>query len=475
MRKDIKPILRASIIFVLIFLPIFSIVSAQEAVGMTLAHLNVRAQPSANSDRLGQAPWGTELILEGRNSAGDWVLGHTRDNSLRGWVSAEYLDMNVALSSLPVVDSTAAAQNTSPTTQTDSAPASSNPGVPSATTRNQLNLRAGPGTSNSIISVLSARTTVLLDGRNAAGDWVLIHTPDNSLTGWVAVRLLTLNSGVSVQALPLRENSSAVANAPAPQPVTGSFSLSPGVIENARAIFQRGRSLGNRANVFTKVGDSITSVQPFFLGFGLGEYNLGSYTYLQDTINFFSVSPRNGVSNSFVNPSQAASAAFTSAAVLDTIWGDPNLCEPDEAPLLCEYRITKPGVAIIMLGSIDVRILDLEDYQEYLTRVVDLTLDNGIIPVLTTFPNGASYYPEKSIAFNNVIRSLAASKAIPLIELREPVMTLPNNGVREDQFHLSQNGEWYNFNGDEQRAGITMRNFLTLQALDILRREVLTR
>lgn len=232
-----------------------------------------------------------------------------------------------------------------------------------------------------------------------------------------------------------------------------------------RQIYQTGRSRGNNPRVFVKVGDSITNNQPFMNGYGSGEYDLGEYGYLQDAINFFD----NG---SFTRNSIAAESGFNAAAVQDAIWAPSGTCNPNESPLACEYRIMKPAIAIIMYGSLDVQLYGADAFRGYLSQIVQHTTSQGIVPVLTTFPNGADYYPSQVEQFNSVIRSIAASEQIPLIELRNPALSLPDRGVGGDKYHLSMNGTSYfiALNGEHNQYGLTLRNLLTLQALDDLRR-----
>jgi uncharacterized protein YraI len=450
-------------------------VQAQEFTATTASPLNVRTEPNGNI--LGQIPKNAEVVVEGRNGVGDWVLVHTRDGSLRGWVALQYLNRTFLIEQIAVSGEviTAAPPPSQPETQPESQPVAVDPGVSSGVTTGQLNLRAAPNTGGEVISELAPQTTLIIDGRNQIGDWLAVHTPDNALSGWVASRYVALNGGLILQNLPI-SGSPAMQTGPIVEPnvdLSGAIVLPANVIQNARAILAEGIVLGNRRNVFTTVGDSITTEQPFLKGFTYSPYDLGVYGYLQDTINFFSVPPRDGEPTSFAHHSMAASPAFTTGATLDVAWRDTSLCGAEEAPLLCEYRVIKPSVAIIMLGSIDVRFFEGVTFRDYLERVLELTIDQGVIPVLTTFPNGDTYYPEKSALFNDIIRSVAAEQSLPLIELRSPLMALPNRGVGDDQFHLSQDGEAYIFNGNETHVGVTMRNFLTLQMLDALRRNVL--
>ncbi|MBZ0306237.1 MAG: hypothetical protein K8I82_09230, partial [Anaerolineae bacterium] len=218
----------------------------------------------------------------------------------------------------------------------------------------------------------------------------------------------------------------------------------------------------------------ITASQPFMWGIGGPEQNLGPYSDLQATVDFFSVPPRDGYINSFGYNSMAAQSAFNAAAVLDDLWADPSICQVEESPLECEYRLSKPSVAIIMLGSVDVQIYDLETYTRTMQKIVKVSIDSGVIPVLTTFPMASDHmYYEKSLQFNMVILDLARSNGIPLINLWRAARVLPDNGLGPDRYHLSQGPTYYSFNGEENLYGLTLRNLMTLQALDQLRRNVL--
>jgi hypothetical protein len=94
--------------------------------------------------------------------------------------------------------------------------------------------------------------------------------------------------------------------------------------------------------------------------------------------------------------------------------------------------------------------------------------------VLTTFPMAPDHmYYEKSLQFNMVILDLARSNGIPLINLWRAARSLPDNGLGPDRYHLSQGPTYYTFTGEENLYGLTLRNLMTLQALDELRRNVL--
>jgi len=248
-------------------------------------------------------------------------------------------------------------------------------------------------------------------------------------------------------------------------------------IERVREIFAQGQALGNRADVFTKVGDSNTTNGDFLFPIGLdgGEFcELGAYSDLQETIDFYSaVSPRAGQTNSFTNISLAADNGYSSASVLDPFWAvEP--CAGNESPLLCEYRLARPSIAIIMLGLMDVRyVTEAGTYGENMAQVVQESIEQGVIPVLTNnivLPDQETLSFERSIQNNIELLEIADGYEIPLINLWAAVQTLPNYGIGPDRTHLKAAvGSFCSFDGPEQALGGTLRNLLTLQALDEIR------
>jgi hypothetical protein len=229
--------------------------------------------------------------------------------------------------------------------------------------------------------------------------------------------------------------------------------------ERLRDIFGAGAQGGMRSGVFSKVGDSLTANEMFLVPFGSGGYDLGEYGYLQEVIDFFSRETARSA-NSFANDSLTAQTGWRAEHVLDPAKARAP-CDAGESPLLCEYRIVRPAVAVIMLGTNDV-MAGPGTFRESMSRILDLSLDRGIIPILTTIPElrGKDVGP-----YNAAIRDLAAQRDIPLIDLHAALARLPNQGVAPDGVHLS----WMEpavFRPQYLQHGMTVRNLLTLQALD---------
>jgi hypothetical protein len=214
-----------------------------------------------------------------------------------------------------------------------------------------------------------------------------------------------------------------------------------------------------RADVFSKIGDSITANGMFLVPFGTGDYSLGGYGFLQEVIDFYSRETAR-TANSFANDSLAARTSWRAEHVLDPAKARPP-CAPGESPLACEFRIVRPAVAVIMLGTNDA-MAPAGNFRETMRRIVVFALDRGIIPILTTIPElrGKDVGP-----YNAAIRGLAVEWEIPWIDLHAALAALPNQGLGPDGIHLS----WVEpavFEPKYLQHGMTMRNLLTLQALD---------
>lgn len=244
--------------------------------------------------------------------------------------------------------------------------------------------------------------------------------------------------------------------------------------DRAREIFVYGQSIGNRANVFTTVGDSNTTNGDFLQPIGMGADTYctwGDYANLRETVDFFSVAPNDAARNSFVHRSESAGMGFNSASVLDPFFASAETCDGGETPLVCELRSIQPSVAVIMLGGIDVKDLTTAQYSANMQRIVRDAIRQGVIPVLTTFVvlSSRDVY-SRSLEFNMALLDIADEEQIPLINLWAAARMLPGEGIGPDGTHLkAEVGSFCAFDGGQHRLGGTLRNLLTLQALDALR------
>jgi hypothetical protein len=254
------------------------------------------------------------------------------------------------------------------------------------------------------------------------------------------------------------------------------YPVLPVVTPYAAQIFQRGLSLGNRPEVFARAGDCMSSDGFLFLGkFGSDNYDLGSYSALQAVIDYYrKVSPRPGTVNSFLAPSYAAQNGFNASAVEDPLWLDTAVCPEGSSPLACEYQLTKPAVSIIMFGTNDILSLTAAQYDFYLRLVVFDTIDRGIIPLLSTFPGNLNV-SKRANQFNQIVYRVARDYDVPVMNLWLALQPLPGKGLDAGTGYLSQvaTTRVSYFTKANLQYGYTVRNLITLQALDIVWRQVI--
>lgn len=320
----------------------------------------------------------------------------------------------------------------------------------------ELRLRAAPTINSDILDLLPAETALTVIGRNDATDWLEVITPQGR-TGWVAADYVDVF--VDLDALSITDGVNGL-----DRPLV----LPPPVVAHIREIYALGQVRGNRPGVFSKVGDSITATQHFLHPVGAGVYDLGEFEQLQSVIAHFStVNAHTG--NSFTNESLAAGNGWTSSAVVESPNANPDICLPNEIPLVCEYRMVQPAYALIMFGSNDVAHLTARRFRINLSEIVEISQHMGIVPVLSTFPDRVGY-EQKVIEFNGIIIAIARDYEIPLWNYAGVLRTLDDGGLAPDGVHPSIAANGYNgaadFRAGNLYYGYVLRNLTALHMLD---------
>lgn len=242
--------------------------------------------------------------------------------------------------------------------------------------------------------------------------------------------------------------------------------------DTAKIILERGRAAGRNPHMFSKIGDCMTAADYFLTAFGGEDYDLGAFTDLQPVVDYFStVEPDTNPfkTNAFASPGLSTDSGFTTSSVLDSTWADKDVCEANESPLGCEFRVANPAYALIMFGTNDVFYFEPGMFDYYMRLIVLETIQSDVVPVLYTFPVRPEF-PEKSLLFNQIIVKIAADYDLPLVNLVVALEDLPNQGVNvNDTIHMSlpDNDAVATFSDDTLQAGYTLRNLLTLQTLDV--------
>jgi hypothetical protein len=241
---------------------------------------------------------------------------------------------------------------------------------------------------------------------------------------------------------------------PSPTPVDWTtMPIIPAISPVVREIFQRGLTLGNNPHAFSKVGDCESSPNWFLGDFDRGTryYRLGPYNYLSAAIQQFA--------GSFARTSLAARPGFSTGSMLDPAWSDPALCQRKETPLACEYRVHKPSLVFIMLGTNDVYHLDV--FESNLRTIIDYSLQRGVVPILSTKADNL----EGNGRVNATVTRLAREYDLPLWNFWLAVQPLPNRGLQPDEAHIT----WKPNRFDDpvvMTYGWPVRNLTALQTLD---------
>jgi hypothetical protein len=195
-------------------------------------------------------------------------------------------------------------------------------------------------------------------------------------------------------------------------------SMPPAVQANVKQIFAKGQALGNNAQRFSKVGDSIIEQPHYMVKFDTPDYNLGQYAYLQDVLNYYR--------GSYGRDSLAVRRGLHSWSWNNPTWADKDQCLPDEGPVACEYRVYKPSVSFIVLGSNDVGVP--EYFRKSMEDLVQFTIDQGVIPIIVTKADRHEGDPDKNIN-NTILKDIAAKFNVPLLDFDVVAGTMPNRGI----------------------------------------------
>ena len=293
------------------------------------------------------------------------------------------------------------------------------------------------------------------------GEDVPVKPGEDAPVGPTDRPVVTPDAGPPVDVGPVTPGTVPASIARAPPPFDGATTA------RVRAIRADGLSRGNRANVFAKIGDSITEAGGFLQDIGDGFYDLAGYRWLQPTVTYFNGVRFSDNRNSFSRYSGSAMGGWISSQPLD---GDPN------SPLRNELNATRPLYGIVMIGTNDLDRTTLETYTANLTRIVTIMEEFGTVPIVSTIPdrNDQAAPAARVPSFNEAIRALARSRNLPLIDYWVPMHDLPARGISDDGIHPSI---WRN-GGDPQATdfrdvalqyGYNLRNVTALLMFDRLR------
>jgi len=332
----------------------------------------------------------------------------------------------------------------------------------------RLSVYAGPGDTYEVVGILGSGVPVSVDERNPIGTWLHINRPATDTTeavsGWVLSGYLNLPEDLDISTLPTTDLPPADLDAIENDDLRRLYATPtiPTLSDAMITVFERGQDDDNQADVVSKIGDSNTANPRYLEPLGQGQVELGAYRYLQPAVDYFGPG--------FDKADNATRVGLNTFSVFDPFWSNPTRCEPDEYPLQCEFRVNKPALAVIMFGQNDTRVLNTEQWEEQMRRIIEETLAANVIPALVTFSSAdnADVY-QQTITFNLILLDLADEYEVPVINLWAAARALPNRGIGADDAHLTGGGDVMAFTGREARDGVVLLNLLVLATLEDFR------
>jgi hypothetical protein len=222
-------------------------------------------------------------------------------------------------------------------------------------------------------------------------------------------------------------------------------------------------------DVFMKVGASSTVSHSTLYCFAEGPVDLGAYSHLQDTLDFFLAGDAEG-SSPFDRETLAAISGRTAGWAIS---GDPS-------PLEEELEALDPRFALIHYGTNDMGMGStygsaMPGFYANMMDLIEQLVDLGIVPILT----GITHRADSAAAdlwvpsYNAAIRGMAQSWQIPFIDLFEATEDLDGYGLSGDGLHLNgYPGGACLLSAEGLDYGYNVRNLIVLEAFDRARRVV---
>jgi hypothetical protein len=216
-----------------------------------------------------------------------------------------------------------------------------------------------------------------------------------------------------------------------------------------KEIYARGLALGNDPHAFSKVGDCNSESVFYLTPFEDPEtYRLGTHEDLQPMIDNFA--------GSFGRLSIAAHTGFGPSSMFSPIWADPEVCKANEGPLGCEFRIHRPSIVIIGLGT---HHYPTDDFERQMRAVIEYALDNGVVPIIATKVD-----EEGGDWVNAMVVYIAQQYDVPIWNFWRSVQHLENKG-QPDEVHFTWASNYFD-SGYAMANGWPIRNLGALMALN---------
>jgi hypothetical protein len=335
-----------------------------------------------------------------------------------------------------------------------------------AVTHRNATLYAGPGDTFRQVGFVREGTELRIVERNRIGNWLYVRRgdpPSVLYEGWIMRGYIRISPALRYTEVPVNERAAdgdptTLVNQT--QRTLAQVPVIPHINPLMRVVLETGIANGHQPNVVTRVGDSVIQNPYYLRPFAQPDVAYGAYDYLQPAVRFFGAS--------LADSSIAAQVGMSSFSVFDSLWARSGLCQPNETPLACEYRVKKPAIAFISFGPNDVISMNEREFGEQMRRIVRESLATGVIPILSTFSVDPSHeLASKAMRFNLIIVEISQEFAVPLINLWLAARPLPQYGLDVDKVHYLNTG-YTNVvldRGLESWYGVALQNLLAIRTL----------
>jgi len=232
-----------------------------------------------------------------------------------------------------------------------------------------------------------------------------------------------------------------------------SLPVIPPLTERQLAVLRYGLEMGANPQAFSKIGDCESRTSWFLGDFDLGpqHYALGPYEEeLAPVVAYYQ--------GSFNRLSLAAKPGYSAASLLSTLWSDPEFCNKGESPLACEYRVHRPALAFILLGTNDAS--NPATFEGHMRRIIEFSLSQGVLPIIGTKADNV----EGNHALNRTMAALAYEYDVPLWNFWAAAQSLLYRGLQRDGLHLTYAENYYDVPRN-LRFGWPQRNLGAMQML----------
>jgi hypothetical protein len=209
-------------------------------------------------------------------------------------------------------------------------------------------------------------------------------------------------------------------------------------------IYRQGQKMGNDPHSFSRIGDCQSEPEVF-----LGIYDDPSRYYFRDNYQYLKMTVEQ-FAGAFARPNVTARRGFGVSSIFSPLQNDPKVCTSNETPLECEFRLHKPILVFVSMGTNWCKGCTAK-YEEYLRKIVDLSIQQGVIPILSTKADNM----EGDNSLNETVARVAYDYDVPMWNFWLAVQYLPNNGLEKDNVYLTVDA-W------------NTRSFTGLQTLDTL-------